>query len=227
MKRCLFVLCLATAYATASWAEIESEVPDDTTAAVPPSAEIEDPGDGAAASDTSQQRLTEMIEAAIRDAVAEATADDSELQSEINLNLGLPSGEDFDWEGWNGDIGIGQSIAGILAVLFIFGTPIMLVALVLYALHRKRRLALEMASQFLASDKPVPPEVWQGLTGDTSPRSNLHNGMIMLGLGIGVFLCFWLMDATTAAYLALIPLFIGIAQLLIWSLEKQRASPKE
>ena len=49
----------------------------------------------------------------------------------------------------------------------------------------------------------------------------------MLGVGAGVFLCFWLMGTTTAAYLALIPLFIGIAQLLIWNLEKHNASPKE
>ena len=88
-------------------------------------------------------------------------------------------------------------------------------------------LALEMASKFLASDQPVPPEVWQGLAGNTSPRSNLHKGMIMLGVGVGVFLCFWLMGAMEAAYLALIPLFIGIAQLLIWNLEKHKASPKE
>jgi hypothetical protein len=51
--------------------------------------------------------------------------------------------------------------------------------------------------------------------------------MIMLGVGVGVFLCFWLMGAMEAAYLALIPLFIGIAQLLIWNLEKHKASSKE
>lgn len=227
MKRFLLVLFFATAYATASWANIESEVSDDTTAMVQPQPDVETPGDSAAAPDTTQQSLTETIKAAIRDSIAEATAGNPEIESGIKLKLGLSGDDDTDWEDWEGNIGVGESIVAILAILLIFGTPIMLVAVVLYALHRKRRLALDMASKFLASDQPVPPEVWQGLAGNTSPRSNLHKGMIMLGVGVGVFLCFWLMGAMEAAYLALIPLFIGIAQLLIWNLEKHKASPKE
>jgi hypothetical protein len=224
MKRFLFVLFFATAYATASWANIESEVTDDTTAMVQPQADVETSGDNAAAPDTTQQSLAETIKAAIRDSIAEATAYDQEI---IKLELGVPGDDDADWGDWEGNIGVGESIVAILAILFIFGTPIMLVVVVLYALHRKRRLAVDMASKFLASDQPVPPEVWQGLAGNTSPRSNLHKGMIMLGVGVGVFLSFWLMGAMEAAYLALIPLFIGIAQLLIWNLEKHKASPKE
>lgn len=108
----------------------------------------------------------------------------------------------------------------VLAIVLIFGTPVMIVAMVLYASHRKRRLARDMASQFLASGQPVPPEVWRGLARDRSPRDNLRNGMVMLALGLGVFLCFWLIGSMAAAYLGLIPLFIGIALLLIWMLEK-------
>lgn len=110
----------------------------------------------------------------------------------------------------------------VLAIVLIFGTPVMIVAMVLYASYRKRRLAREMASQFLASGQPVPPEVWRGLARDSAPRDNLRNGMVMLALGLGVFLCFWLIGSMPAAYLGLIPLFIGIAQLLIWKLEKNQ-----
>lgn len=115
----------------------------------------------------------------------------------------------------------------ILTIAMVFGMPVVLVAAVLYASHRKRRLAREMAGEFLASGQPVPPEVWQGLAGDTSPRSHLRKGMVMLGAGIGVFLCFRLMGRVEAAYLGLIPLFIGIAQLLIWRLERNTDTPGE
>ena len=80
----------------------------------------------------------------------------------------------------------------------------------------KRRLAREMAGEFLANGRPVPPEVWEVFAGDTSARSHLRKGMVMLGTGIGIFLSFRLMGHVGAAYLGLIPLFIGIAQLLIW-----------
>ncbi len=108
----------------------------------------------------------------------------------------------------------------VLAIVLIFGTPVMIVAMVLYAGHRKRRLARDMASQFLASGQPVPPEVWHDLARDSAPRDNLRNGMVMLALGLGVFLCFWLIGSMATAYLGLIPLFIGIALLLIWKLEQ-------
>lgn len=123
--------------------------------------------------------------------------------------------------------GTSLTIISILAIVFIFGTPIMVVAAVLYASHRKRRLAREMASEFLAKGQQVPPEVWRGLAGDATSRSNLHKGMVMLGAGLGIFLCFWLIGRMEAAYLGLIPLFIGIAQLLIWRLERNAADRRE
>ena len=42
----------------------------------------------------------------------------------------------------------------------------------------------------------------------------------LLGAGIGIVLCFALMGNMTLAYLDLIPLFIGLALLLIWKLEQ-------
>jgi hypothetical protein len=166
----------------------------------------------AAKTGASKRNQKESTEAKVRDLVRKALAGELDDSSTINLNIGGGAGGEEN-------VGFGEALVAIIAILITCGSPIMLVIAILYARHRKRRLALDMASQFLSNGKEVPPEVWQGLAGDASPRSNLHKGMLMLGLGAGVFLCFWLIGFMTAAYVGLIPLFVGLAQLLIWKLE--------
>ena len=120
-----------------------------------------------------------------------------------------------------------DSLTGTLAILLIFGTPIMIVALVLYSSYRKRRLMHDTISQYVANGKDVPPEVIKSLRLEPSqPKSNLHKGMVMVGVGLGIFLCFILLGTVEAAALGLIPLFIGLAQILIWKLESKDGGEK-
>jgi len=233
MKRCLSVLILLVGFAGTSWAATDADVSADVDDAtqLQSGVEIEVDVDSAASPYADRQQLRQRIRAKVLSAVTEAIEDDSDLsdedREEVAQALEALSGiSDLEID-FDDDVGVGASVVAIIAIVMVFGMPIMIVAVVLYAGQRKRRVASDMASQFLASGQPVPPEVWQGLAGDASPRSNLHKGMMMMGVGVGVFLTFWLMDAEKAAYLALIPLFIGIAQLLIWKLEKSKASPGE
>ena len=124
---------------------------------------------------------------------------------------------------WESKSAGGLLIAG-LAVVLIFGTPILLVAAVLYANYRKRRLMHNTIDQYVSSGRDIPPEVLQSLHQQVTPGNNLNRGLVMTGVGLGVIACFLVMGAREAAALGLIPLFIGLAQLLIWKLEKKQAS---
>lgn len=224
------VLMLAALFAAPGWADEESEAqPDaDVTTQLPLSVEIDSNSD-AGSDDAYRERLKRQIRAAVQDFIADEIASDPDLSDEEREAIEdeleerfLSADLDID-----GPTSAGEVTIAILAIMLIFGTPIMIVGAVLYSNYRKRRLVRDTVSDYLASGQQVPPEVWRGLSGDTAPKNNLNRGMITLALGIGVFLCFALMGAMEAAYLGLIPLFIGIAQLLIWKLEKGKAGPGE
>ncbi len=229
MNRFLPALILIAGFAANGWADTGADMtPGAEATEQQPSAGNTDV-DSAASPYASRRELGHRLQTRIVEAITEALDENPDL-SDTDRQAVEQAGEDGSpFDNINPDLdedtGAGELILGGLAILLIFGTPIMLVAAFLYAGHRKRRLASDMAGQFLANGQPVPPEVWRGLAGDATPRNNLHKGMIMLGLGLGIFLCFWLIGSPEAAYLGLIPLFIGIAQLLIWKLEEQKQKP--
>ncbi|MCV6604368.1 MAG: DUF6249 domain-containing protein, partial [Porticoccaceae bacterium] len=64
-------------------------------------------------------------------------------------------------------------------------------------------------------------EVLQGLQKQQDPKSNLHKGLVMVGVGLGIIGFFTIVGATPGMGLGLIPLFIGLAQLLVWKLESK------
>ena len=117
---------------------------------------------------------------------------------------------------------LGGILVGGLAILLIFGTPVMIVAGVLYASYRKRRLIHDTINSYVASGKEIPPEVLKSFHEEAAPRrSNLNKGLVMVGIGLGIIVCFMAIGVEQAAALGAIPLFIGLAQLLIWKLENK------
>ena len=118
------------------------------------------------------------------------------------------------------DTSIGELAVGALAVTFIFGTPVLIVAGVLYASYRKRKLVYQTMNRMIGEGKEIPEQILRDLHRETTPKSNLHKGLIWSGIGLGILTCFAAMGAESAAFLGLIPLFVGLAQLLIWKLDK-------
>jgi len=232
MNRFLPALILIVAFAATGWADTRADLtPGGEATGQQPSSgdtDVDSAASPYAGRPELGRRLQTQIQTQIVEAITEALDENPDLSDTDRQAVEQALKKAPSFGNINLDLdenGAGELILGGLAIVLIFGTPIMLVAAFLYAGHRKRRLASNMAGQFLANGQPVPPEVWRGLAGDPTPRSNLHKGMIMLGLGLGIFLCFWLIGSPEAAYLGLIPLFIGIAQLLIWKLEEQKQKP--
>jgi hypothetical protein len=148
----------------------------------------------------------------------ETESDDGSADSGFRINI------DTDHD--NG-MGVQQAAIAMLAISLIFGTPILVVIAVLYAGYRKRRLVQETISQYLASGKDVPAEILESIHGGgDKPKSYLQKGFVMVGAGVGIFLCFAIMGEIGIASLGVIPLFIGLAQILIWKLEKPENAPR-
>jgi uncharacterized protein DUF6249 len=133
-----------------------------------------------------------------------------------NISISSDGGSMFD-----DGLTLLEALIPLTAIVVVFGTPIMIVGAVLYTSYRKKRLMHDTIDQYVSSGKDIPEEVLQGLQKQVTPKNNLHKGLVMVGIGLGIFLCFMIIGSTEAAALGLIPLFIGLAQLLIWKLESK------
>ena len=174
--------------------------------------------------DAAEDDLTDEEKAEIKQDIKEAIVEieeaAEELEDEHSVVINADGGGIFD-----DGLTLLEALIPLTAIVFTFGMPIMIVAVVLYSSYRKKRLMHDTINQYVSSGKDIPPEVLKGLNKESAPKNNLHSGLVMGGVGLGMLTCFAVMGKSTAAALGLIPLFIGLAQLLIWKLEKK--GPRE
>lgn len=161
--------------------------------------------------DATGDQMSEQDKAAVQQEIRQAMDDIASISGTANGGVHAGSRDN--------STSVTDMLLGITAITLIFGSPLLIVAAVLYASYRKKRLIHDTISQYVSSGKDVPAEVMNSLHAEITPRNNLHKGLVLTGLGLGVIACFVVMDETEVAALGLIPLFIGLAQLLIWKLE--------
>lgn len=170
--------------------------------------------------DAAGDEMTEDEKAEIKQDIKEAIQDIEEVKHGKDDDEFM-DGIDFDNDNMTFMEALIPLTALTLGITFVFGTPLMIVAAVLYFSYRKKRLMHATIDQYVSSGKDIPQEVLNGLQKEVAPKNNLHRGLVMSGIGLGIFACFFLIDSIEAAALGLIPLFIGLAQLLIWKLENK------
>ena len=151
--------------------------------------------------------LTDEERAEIHEGLMEAKEVLKDID-EINIDVG-------------GNASFMEMLVGMMAVILIFGGPLLIVAIVLYSSYKKRRLTHQTINSYVQSGKDIPAEVMEGLQKQSNPKSSLHKGVVLIGVGLGIFICFTLIGAMEAGAFGLIPFFIGLAQLLVWKLENK------
>lgn len=122
--------------------------------------------------------------------------------------------------------GFFYAILAIMAVSFTLGLPVIVIAIILYYKHRKRRQRDAVIEKFINSGKDVPAELlasWE-LHPDESD-SRLHQGIKLIAVSLGLYLFLHFSVGTDVALIAAIPLFLGIARLIIWKIS-QKSGPQ-
>lgn len=165
--------------------------------------------------DMSEEEKTE-----IKNEIKEAFEEIKEMEEEEESGHEIVIGSDGPGI-WDDGISFIEALIPLTAIVFTFGLPLLIVAVVLYFSYRKKRLMHDTIDQYVTSGKDIPPEVLKGLQKEIMPKNNLHRGLVMSGIGLGIFACFAVIGVLEAAAFGLIPLFIGLAQLLIWKLENK------
>ena len=139
---------------------------------------------------------------------------------DIDGNHGDHSDSDDPW--W-------IALVVLIGCLAFFGTPILIVGLILYfsfsrsrALHKTVRMMVEKGQPVPEALLNPPPVVRQ--------RSDLRRGIILLSVGAGLMVLLGALNEWEggAWSIGFIPFIIGLGYLLVWRLDvhKEEASPK-
>ena len=111
----------------------------------------------------------------------------------------------------------GHTIVAVLAITLGLGAPIALIGLLLWYKSRKTRLIHETALRLAEKGQPVPPELFMG---KDEPFSDLRRGVVLIGLGIGLSLFMYQVNAPWSV--GLIPFFMGAGYLIVWKLDVEK-----
>jgi hypothetical protein len=125
-----------------------------------------------------------------------------------------------DWAppGLRETIPIGAVLISVVAITMPFIFLTVAIGCWVFFKYRRNRMLHETLRAMIDKGVPIPPELIMPPAQQIRRRTNsdLRNGLIMLGLGIGILL-FHLR-------LGWIPIFIGVAFLITWLIEKKQNS---
>ena len=113
------------------------------------------------------------------------------------INITIPDSFSFG--------GLSSVIVPIFAILFTFGSPVLVIALLLLFSYRKRRQRDALVAKFIDAGKDVPPEVLATFNDNAVSGNNLQRGLILSGIGSGLFLFLGMLVGWGVASVALIP----------------------
>lgn len=119
---------------------------------------------------------------------------------------------DFDDLGDDFGDNIKKSISlGFLALLLVFGTPVIIVALALYFRYKNRRNRYRVIEKALESGQPIPDEfVKQNMATDTESK-----GIKNICLGLGLFIFLWALTNFAIGCIGIIIMCNGVGQYIV------------
>ena len=164
----------------------------------------------------------DKVSALIREIAGDEVADEVVLELEglseeekKELAESIKRGFKFNTDHVPGWVGV----VAILAVILIFGSPILVLIAVFFFLSRKRKEKMNMIQVYLDAGKDVPPELLRTFDGGSN---SFRSGVMLTGVGLGIIAAFNAANEPSIGALGLIPLFLGVAKLLYWFFEERK-----
>ena len=158
--------------------------------------------------------------------VVERAVDDALEDVPRNIDIGIQGDMDFDHPHGPGFHVRGDSvdfnwIVPVIAILAVFGTPILIVWLVTRSSYRKKQLMMDNINRMVAEGRDIPPELLDAMEG-ASPSNMRDRGFTLIAVGLALFIWLSLSSGVEVGSLGLIPLFIGVARFINWKLDHQQ-----
>ncbi|WP_295801376.1 DUF6249 domain-containing protein [uncultured Microbulbifer sp.] len=114
-----------------------------------------------------------------------------------------------------------EMLIAIVAIIAVFGTPILIVWLVTRNSYRKKQLLMENVNRLVAEGRDIPPELLDAMENE-SPNKTKDRGFTLIAVGAAIFIWLSAVADIGVGSLGLIPLFIGVARYINWKLDNQQ-----
>ena len=162
--------------------------------------------------DKDEEAKGESLERAIEKKI-EAELDSAGVERE--------TGKNFSKDGGTSNLAL---LIPIFGIVFSFGIPALIVAMVLAYRMKKNRLLHETIQKLVASGQPIPPELLASSGAKTLPsaKTDFRKGIIFATIGCG-WMAYQLAEGDTIG-LGIIPLTIGVGYLLTAKLAPRDSS---
>ncbi len=217
MKTSLLILLCAAAFALPVSSQTPALSPQESTAASP----------APALSSTPSPATSPAVTAAT--AIPNADEDfDTKIEKKLKKHFHV-SVNDHDVKGGD-DSDVPWIAIPIVLIVFlaIFGTPVMIVGLIMYFSFSRSRALHRTVQMMVEKGQPVPEALLNPPPAQRQ-RSDLRRGVVFLMIGIGLMVFFAAVsDWEGGAWsLGIIPFLIGAGYLLVWKLDarKEHVSP--
>lgn len=113
-------------------------------------------------------------------------------------------------------------IVALLAVILVFGTPVVIVIAILIHKARRTRAIHDTVMRLSEKGLPIPPELFVDRRPE-DPSSALSKGIILIAVGLGLTIFFLTIQDRHAPWgVGMIPLLIGVGYLIVWKLESRK-----
>ncbi len=209
MKKLLLTCLCALALAVPAWSQTPTVSPEASVATTPGAVLTPSP----------------IATAAPAATVSSTSDNDEDFDSKIEKKLKKHLNFTFDGDHHSASDDVPWIAVPIVLIVFlaIFGTPVMIVGLIMYfgfsksrALHRTVRMMVEKGQPVPEALLNPPPVVRQ--------RSDLRRGVVLLMIGLGATIFFGAVNNWEDGVwsLGIIPFLIGAGYLLVWRLDVRR-----
>lgn len=127
-----------------------------------------------------------------------------------------------------------EVIVPVVALSFIFGGPIFLIAfLILLSYRNKRRREANInmnIDKLLTAGRDIPVELLRGdepKSTYTDDQGNLSKGIKNICIGVGLFIFLTLLCGVEVGSVAFILIGLGVSRVLVWKFTQTNTTPKE
>lgn len=110
----------------------------------------------------------------------------------------------------------------ILGILVPFTTAVLIIAIIYLAKYFKEKSRNELIAKAIEHGKDISPDLFKSNEKPRKPSDPLTSALVSIGIGIGLFGAFYFFfDGLKFAAFGLIPLSIGLGQLVAYFVNKK------